>query len=168
MPNDTLLTKLKKQFPGIKFIKGQTFYWSPINQAVFFNADKLSSNDGQWALLHEVAHGALGHSSYENDMALLLCEVAAWQQALELAQDYDVVIDKDHVEDCLDTYRDWLYARSSCPLCELNSLQVSSQKYQCLNCQNTWKVSPSRFCRPYRMQKRHQKTSPGTGQAMFR
>ncbi|HSX23930.1 MAG TPA: hypothetical protein VLE74_02405 [Candidatus Saccharimonadales bacterium] len=162
-----LLSKLRRKLPAITFIKTNTFYWSPQTNSIHFNPDALELEDGQWALLHEAAHALLGHKTYYTDAGLLMLEVAAWQAAEELSRSLEVTINEDHIQDCLNTYRDWLYARSTCPACTLNSLQIDGTTYRCLNCSTQWSVSQSRFCRPYRMQERNKKTSPGASQTMF-
>jgi len=109
-------------------------------------------------MLHELAHATLGHNSYETDFELLLLEVAAWDKAKALARDYGETIDDEHVQDCIDTYRDWLYQRSNCPACSTTSLQESAVSYKCFNCGSSWTVTASRFCRPYRLMAKQQKT----------
>lgn len=145
-----LLPELIKKHPKLSFIDGQSFYWSPKDQTIHYNLGKLSSVEGSWSLIHELAHGLLGHASYKTDYELLSYEVAAWQKALEIAEQYKLSIEPAHIEECLDSYRNWLYARSTCPTCKLNSLQTSPDTYKCMNCLCKWTVSPSRFCRPYR------------------
>lgn len=148
-----LISSCKRLVPIIAFEEAKSFYWSPKNKTIYMNKHALETNAGQWSLLHETAHAVLDHHSYQTDVDLLLLEVAAWQKAVELGRDLDIEIDSNHVQDCLDTYRDWLYARSTCPTCTLNSLQIDETTYQCLNCSTRWSVSHSRFCRPYRMLK---------------
>lgn len=104
-----------------------------------------------WALLHETGHALLAHKSYKTDIELLKMEIAAWEKAHELGIQFAIKIDENHVQDCLDTYRDWLHARALCPSCGTRCLQHSSgHEYRCHNCHTSWKVTPSRFCRPYR------------------
>lgn len=149
--NMNILSKLQTKHSDLLFIADDSFYWSPQDRSVHYNPDKLQSIEGTWSLIHELAHGLLEHKSYKTDYELLSYEVAAWQKASSLAPKYNLSIDTEHVEECLDSYRDWLYARSTCPTCKLNSLQVSPDTYKCLNCLCKWRVSPSRFCRPYRL-----------------
>jgi hypothetical protein len=63
---------------------------------------------------------------------------------------YNLNQEDDHVQNCLDTYRDWLHRRSSCPQCGAHVLQRDVSTYQCFNCQTRWHVSSGRFVRPYR------------------
>ncbi len=149
-PNN-ILNKCKKQLPDIHFLEAETFYWSPQNNTIYLNSVALESVEGQWALLHESAHALLAHQNYQTDAGLLMLEVEAWQGAQEMGKKLDVIIDEEHIQDCLNTYRDWLYARSTCPTCTLNSLQIDKTTYACLNCSCQWSVSASRFCRPYRL-----------------
>lgn len=150
LQNNTI-ANIAADYPAISFIEDKTFYWSPADQSVHINSDRLQEESGVWSLLHEIAHSCLGHASYSSDYELLAYEVAAWEKAMELATTYGYTIDEQHVEDCLDSYRDWLYARSTCPTCKLNSLQTAVNTYTCLNCECVWRVSPSRFCRAYRL-----------------
>lgn len=167
--NTNLLTRLIASYPELKFIEDKSFYWSPKDTSVHYNLEKLAEIRGDWSLIHELAHGLLGHTTYKTDFELLSYEVAAWQKALEIAPAYSLNIESDHIDDCLNTYRDWLYARSTCPTCSLNSLQISSDAYKCMNCQCQWRVSPSRFCRPYRLTHKSASKKPitTTPQAVF-
>lgn len=150
LPSNTIAS-IKADYPSLLFIEDSSFFWSPADSSVHINPDRLTEESGIWSLLHEVAHSELGHATYSSDYELLAFEVAAWEKATELAKKYDHAIDDQHVEDCLDSYRDWLYARSTCPTCKLNSLQTEVNTYCCLNCECIWRVSPSRFCRAYRL-----------------
>ena len=154
---EQLLTRLKAAHPKIKFCGGEAFSWSPSTSSVTY---KTAGNDqlNQWALLHEVAHAILKHKKYDTDFELLLLEVAAWQKAKELGVQEQIDIDEDHVQDCIDTYRDWLYQRSNCPTCGNTSLQQNAVTYRCFNCDGSWTVTASRFCRPYRLSSPKTKT----------
>lgn len=145
----TLLDQLRIDFPNVSFRGASTFYWSPKERAVFFNPTK-TDDKSQWALLHELSHALLGHRSYKTDFNLLQLETLAWEHAQKLATNYKVNIDHDHIQDCLDSYRNWLYARSTCPVCTECGVEKASQHYVCVNCHNEWNVSSSRFCRSYR------------------
>ncbi len=151
---DTILGRLQQDFPQLTYIAGNAFCWSPANQQITY---KTAIDDVQavFSLLHETGHALLEHKRYKLDFELLQLEVAAWERAQSLATDYDITIDEDHIQDCLDTYRDWLYGRSICPSCTTKALQVDNlPEYRCHNCQTSWKVTTSRFCRPYRQNKK--------------
>ncbi len=145
-----LLARLRADFPAITFTEGESFYWSPKDKSVTYALVSTQPEIAGWSLLHEVSHGALGHTHYHSDFELVQLEVAAWQHAVRLARKYKVRIDPEHVQDCLDTYRDWLHRRSTCPECGTVSIQSDPKTYKCFNCSAVWHVSNSRFCRPYR------------------
>ena len=145
-----LLESLQLALPEQQFTAGKKFYWSPESGEVFYNVDGAGERDA-WALLHETGHALLEHESYKTDIELLKMEIAAWEKAHELGTQFGIKIDENHVQDCLDTYRDWLHARALCPSCTTRCLQhTSGHEYRCHNCHTSWKVTPSRFCRPYR------------------
>lgn len=156
---DDFITSLQKNFPGVTFSKGKSFCWSPATHEIIYNPDNFTE-PGIWAVLHELGHSLLGHTNYTSDFGLLRLEVSAWQKAEELSKNYSQTIDKEHIQNCLDTYRDWLHRRSKCPSCNNISLQYDSHHYKCFNCHTIWKVSTSRFCRPYRQLAHHKEKSP--------
>lgn len=148
-----LITQLRVRFPSLNFRAGKQFSWSPETGEIIYK--DISSKKAAWSLLHETGHALLGHTSYKADFELLRLEIDAWQRARHISQDLDITISEDHIEDCLDTYRDWLYKRSICPTCNNKSLQQDDYAhYRCFNCGTMWKVSASRFCRAYRSTKK--------------
>ncbi len=144
-----LVGKIKADYPAFKFKVGQQEHWSPKSQTITYNPIEEFS----YALLHELAHAVLGHNTYGSDFELLKLESEAWYLAARLAKRYGVEIGDNHIQNCLDTYRDWLHRRSTCPRCGLHTLQKDSSSYQCHNCQTCWQVSSGRFVRPYRRAK---------------
>lgn len=146
---DKLAIVLTKDFPHFTFIAGDLFYWSPNSREIFYQASGPASS-----LLHELGHALLGHKHFSSDIDLLHKEVAAWEKARELARTYRVGLDDRRIEACLDGYRDWLHARSTCPTCGTHGMQPSQSVYRCLNCGNMWNVSASVLCRAYRQRKR--------------
>ena len=145
-----LLNKLKNYCGNsILFSPAKSYYWSPKDKTVFYQiGDKTEV--GGWTLLHEACHGLLNHTDYESDFELVKLEVEAWERASKLAKDFDLNIDEDHVQDCLDSYRDWQYKRSLCPNCDLGGVQINQKTYRCMFCNSAWNVSKERFFRPYR------------------
>ncbi len=141
---------LSEQFPHLSFKAGRGFYWSaPTGEVVYSRS--AQGDQAIWSLLHETSHALLTHQSYGNDFELIEMEVAAWEHAKGLASRLGLpTIDEGHLQDCLDTYRDWLHKRCVCPNCGTKSLQSTSQAYRCFNCSTQWRVTPSRFCRTYR------------------
>lgn len=148
---EQFVRKLRQEFPAFTFVQGEVACWSAGKQQIAYSSDR--SDASLWTLLHELGHALLGHHSYESDMDLLHKEVAAWQTARQLGRKYSLSIDEDYMQNCLDSYRDWLHKRSTCPHCGSHGLQPSRSLYHCLNCQGIWKVNLDRFCRPYRLKK---------------
>lgn len=149
MTLDTLTSTLQDKYPHIKLAEGKTFYWSPTKSTVYYKSGD-SRPEGLWALLHESGHALLEHARYHTDIELVAMEVDAWERAKALAQDLSLDIDEEHVQDCLDSYRDWLHKRSLCPDCALSGVQLDPYTYSCIFCHKRWQVSTERFCRPYR------------------
>ncbi len=145
-----LLERLKADYPKLTFIKGSSFYWSPKDNSVTYGSFSEQPEVASWSLLHEVSHSLLGHTGYRSDFELMELEVEAWDKATSLGIPYGIEVDPEHIQDCLDTYRDWLHRRSTCPTCGTVSLQQDNRTYVCFNCHTSWHVSASRFCRPYR------------------
>lgn len=139
----SLLPKLKTDYPAFSFTAGARFAWSPKIDTVFYDkADQKNHN----LLLHELAHGILGHHDYSKDVELVALESKAWDKALELAETYAVSITDDTVQESLDTYREWLHARSTCPHCEAIGYQSAKNTYTCVACTHTWRVNEARIC----------------------
>jgi len=144
MPStNLLLPKLEHAFPALTFAAGTRFAWSPDKKTVFYDE---TDTDNTSLLLHELAHGILEHRDYSKDIELIAIETAAWDKALLLADDYGVKITDDTVQDNLDTYREWLHARSTCPECEATGYQTGKNTYSCVACAHTWRVNEARIC----------------------
>jgi len=148
---EELVLKLQNSHPDITFKAGETFYWQATGKAITYRLTGQQSDP--WSLLHEVGHAKLSHRDYTSDVDLLKKELAAWDEALTIADELELQIDRDHIEDCLDSYRDWVHRRSTCPNCALQGIQTPSSNYTCLNCSHTWTVTRARLCRPYRLSK---------------
>lgn len=157
---DKLVETLQTRFPGLRFAPGRQFCWSPETGEIIYKPG-AHNHRAAWSLLHETGHALLGHQGYKGDFELLKLEIDAWQRARLLAAELDLTIDEDHIEDCLDTYRDWLYKRSICPSCSAKCLQQGDfVHYRCFNCHTVWRVSASRFCRAYRLTQPASQVSP--------
>lgn len=146
---EALVTKLRRDFPSLAFVEGPVAHWSAQAQSITYTL--TDSTTEAWTLLHELGHALLGHAAYTSDTNLLQKEVEAWQQAERLAPKYGLAINDDYIQQCLDTYREWLHKRSTCPTCGTHGLQQPDNAYTCLNCRDRWQVTKQRFCRPYRL-----------------
>lgn len=155
----SLITRLKNDsqaYPhlaNLTFTVADNFSWNHTACAVSYAQHEP---DVDAYLLHEYAHAVLNHKDFGYDIQLLELERAAWDTAASLAPNYGVSIDTDTAEDSLDTYRDWLHARSLCPNCESTGIQTEPRGYQCLACRQTWKVNEARTCGL----KRYKKNNP--------
>jgi hypothetical protein len=143
------ISRLRKDFPEYSFEPGKQDHWSPKSNTITYKAS-AALKDVQYGVLHELAHARLGHYTYHNDFELLKLESQAWELAAKTGKKYGVVISNEHIQDCLDTYRDWLHARSRCPACGMHVLQKDPHHYHCFNCRTQWQVTSGRFVRPYR------------------
>jgi hypothetical protein len=143
-----VLQNLQKLLPEVMFERGEYCVWSPLNNKIIYTVsrDKKFNNVDIYSLIHEAAHASLGHINYHTDSQLIKIESEAWERASEIALKMQITIPEDHIQDCLDTYRDWIHKRSVCPTCAVVSVQKANQQYHCFNCQTTWKVPISPLC----------------------
>lgn len=128
-------------FPQFEFVPATFFMWSPHDQAIFYDTERMQANDGLMALLHEIGHATLGHRIYKFDMELIKMELDAWDVARQLAPRYDVAIDEEHVAMVVGTYDEWLTKRATCPDCANFSLQKGRDEYSCFDCGAVWQVN---------------------------
>ena len=139
----SLLPKLQADFPALTFTAGDDFRWSPQDKTIYY----LMDSPDNASLLHEVAHATLGHSRYTKDIGLIEMEREAWEYTQQhLAASYHVTIDEETIQTALDTYRDWLHARSTCPNCQATGVQTKADQYKCVACHMQWRVNEARIC----------------------
>lgn len=139
-----LIERLQADYPSITFHVSDHFEWQPTERSILYDP-----TDAHFAprILHEVSHAELEHSSYARDIELLAMERDAWQRAkVDLAPKYDIAVTADAVQYDMDTYRDWLHARSTCPACNSNGLELKKHSYRCISCAHTWRVNEARTC----------------------
>lgn len=149
---EKLIQRLRADYPDVTFSAGSQLCWSPESREVHYGAQ--GSPADMHGVLHEIGHARLGHSTYSSDADLLIKETLAWEEAVQIAGRYGLSINAEHIQDCVDTYRDWLHKRSLCPICKMNGFQQpGSWDYCCINCGHKWRVTAARFCRPYRLSK---------------
>lgn len=130
-----------------KFAPAAEFRWSPRSGTIYFPHDLAGSKTGLWSLLHELGHAILDHHEFNSDIELIKIERSAWDKAVDIAKNYGLSIDEQHIEDCLDSYRHWLSRRSRCPVCDHTGLQAKPTLYNCVNCAASWQVPTSQSCR---------------------
>jgi hypothetical protein len=143
MPSTTSLIKnLKSDFPQFVFKKASSFLWSHSDNTIYYTEKK----DDYRFLFHELSHALLNHADYGRDIELVVMEREAWDKAKSVALNYDVDIDDDYIQLNLDTYRDWMHERSTCPKCGANGVQIKKKNYKCLACSHQWHVNDAKTC----------------------
>ena len=144
MPSISLrVQKLKAAHPTLTFTQSEHFSWSPSEQTIFYTPQHPHAAA---LLLHELSHALLKHRQYHYDIELIAMETAAWKEAEKQAATYNTRLEDAVVQDHLDTYRDWLHARSTCPECSANGYQLRAATYQCPACSHQWRVNEARLC----------------------
>ena len=139
----SLIHKLKTEYPSITFFESDQFAWSPATRTVSYSPELPYASA---LLLHELSHGLLEHTEYKRDVELLAMEAAAWEKAKELANHYSVRLSENVIQSHLDTYREWMHARSTCPECTATGYQTSAAHYVCPACTHQWRVNEARIC----------------------
>lgn len=135
----SLVKKLATNYPEITFSPGNAAHWSADTQTVYYD---LSEPHADWVLLHETSHGLLSHSQYTRDIELVRIERQAWNYAAStLAPKFGIQIDSAFIEAQLDTYRDWLHIKSTCPSCQSNGYESLKHHYACLHCGANWRTN---------------------------
>jgi hypothetical protein len=152
MPStQSLLERVTGDFSDLTFVSGEHFEWQPDSHTIVYDVDDPYFDAH---LLHEVSHATLKHASYDRDIDLIAMERDAWQLAkIEMADRYNVRVPASILHHDMDTYREWLHARSTCPHCESNGLQIKKREYRCVTCLKIWRVNEARTCqlRRYRI-----------------
>lgn len=146
----SLANKLRSDFPAFIFTASDTFRWSPQEKKIYYD----HASDDTASLLHETSHAILDHTEYSKDIELIEMERDAWSHATTLlAATYQIKINEEDIQNALDTYRDWLHARSTCPQCEATGVQTKKSEYKCIACRSKWRVNEARVCalRRYRL-----------------
>lgn len=143
---------LQRDFKNIKFIEGKINTWSPQTKEIYYGRPV-----SKYSLLHELGHALEGHITYKLDVELLKMEADAWQKAREIAKNYGLKIPQRYINNCMNTYKDWLLARSKCPDCNLVGLQSDKDlQYSCCNCFLNWSVPLETKCLVRRIKKNKQ------------
>ena len=130
--NDKFLEQLKGDFPNLRFINGAKFAFRPPRTIVLGPPEPFS----ELLALHEVSHAVLEHKTFKMDVERLKMESIAWEKACELASRYGIEINEDLIQNELDTYRDWLHAKSRCKKCGLTRYQTTDGTYHCPRCED--------------------------------
>ena len=138
----SLAKDISQDYPAIILLPAESFSWIPTKSTLSYDPQ----GDADY-LLHELAHAILGHTSYHRDIDLLRIERDAWEYAkLNLSAQYHLLISDEIIQGALDSYREWLHARSICPACSAVGLQISAHQYSCPACFQQWTVNEARTC----------------------
>lgn len=129
---EVFLNQLKRDFPEYKFIDGKKFTFRPPKTIILGPPEPFS----ELLALHEISHAILKHRAFRMDVERLKMESRAWDKARELATRYGIEVNEDLIQDELDTYRDWLHAKSKCKRCGLTCYQTPDGAYHCPRCEN--------------------------------
>ncbi len=146
-----------KDFGDYTFVDSSEFYWSAIDKTIHFDSRRMDSAEGLYKLVHEIGHAESQHKNFTSGIRLLSLETEAWDKAKEIASTFDISIPEDFIEHSLDSYRDWLHKRSTCPQCKSIGVESGENEYRCFNCSQKWLVSGDQRSRCYRQKKVHTK-----------
>lgn len=139
-------------YHGYTFLASSTARWAPHEKTVYYT-DITSPADLE-TLLHELGHAVLGHQDFQQDVQLVRMEREAWTKAAEIAKQFGYHIDSDLAEDALDSYRQWLHARSRCPRCNATGVQNRQSLFICPICRTKWRANDARQCGLKRQQQK--------------
>ena len=129
---NSLLKQLQNDYKEFVFRPGGKKYLFRPPHTIVLGPDEEMS---ELLLLHELSHAVLQHFSFDTDIKRLKMESDAWAKTKELAKKYGVEVDDDYIEDQLDTYRDWLHAKSKCKKCGLTRFETPDGKWHCPFCE---------------------------------
>lgn len=142
--------KIVKKFRDYKFVDSSEFYWSAIDKTIHFDSSRMDSEEGLYKLIHEIGHAESHHKNFTSGIKLLSLETEAWVKAKDIASTFDLNIPEKFIEHSLDSYRDWLHKRSTCPTCKTVGIESNENQYRCFNCRQKWAVSGDQRSRCYR------------------
>jgi hypothetical protein len=128
------ISEIQVDFPEFEFKTGEKFSFLPPRTII------LGPDCPNFMLLalHELAHAVLEHKDYNYDIELVRLESEAWERAKGLCEAYEIEYDEEFVQDTLDSYREWLYKRSTCSKCGVNGIQGENGVYKCPHCFMKW------------------------------
>ncbi len=144
----SLANQLAHDYPQFQFVADERSFWEQPAQTIHYD-----TAGGPAQLLHELGHALHQHHSYSRDITLLDLEREAWNQAVKSGKQYNIAVTPAIIDEHLDTYRDWLHARSTCPDCSETGVQNAATTYRCLSCGSQWRVNEARSCQLKRYKK---------------
>lgn len=128
-------------YPEQRFLPSGYFAYDASEDVINYDPGQLGRTDGKLALLHEISHALLGHFHYRFDFELFAMEMDAWNMTKALARKHKVKINQSYIDECMDSYDQWLTKRGTCPKCNEFNIQNQPNRFCCHRCQTAWKVS---------------------------
>lgn len=138
-----LINKIKNDFPQFEFLEGNDFFWHSKENRIYYC---IENDECIYLIIHEISHALLNHANYQFDIELITKEREAWDLALQIAKEYHLSIPKKIIQSNLDSYRNWMHARSTCPNCKAVGVQNSPRSYSCPICRHLWSVNEAKKC----------------------
>lgn len=129
------------QYKQYQFLPAGFFSYDAAEEVINYDPIRLQRAQGKISLLHEISHCELGHFNYQYDIELLMMEIDAWYYTKKLANKHNIALDEKYVQDCINSYEDWLTKRATCPMCDNFCFEKSKNLYSCFICDTHWKVS---------------------------
>ena len=141
-PFRDFLNQLQADFPDLRFRPGPRFSFRPPKTLQIAYDPTYPPTKNALLTLHELGHALSKHKDYKVDVERLKLESEAWERAKTLLSEHPnyskilpgLVYYPDFAEDQLDSYRDWLHARSLCKACGLTRYQTPDGRYHCPLC----------------------------------
>lgn len=128
-------------YPQQQFLPAGYFAYDASENIVNYDPERIKDNMGKLALLHEVAHSLLGHFHYLFDFELYSMEMDAWNMTRDLAQQHHVQTNEAYIQQCMDSYDNWITERGTCPGCYEFNIQSIPGEFRCYRCKTRWEVN---------------------------
>ena len=141
---NSIRKRILADHPQFSFKQAAHARWSWNEQTIYYNA--ALTPGALTEMVHELGHALLGHKMYTQDIELLQMERDAWSAAYALCEHYDIEFNDEDAEKALDTYRDWLHARSRCVQCSAAGVQSLEGEYRCVLCNTRWRANEAKSC----------------------
>ena len=151
---DEFVVTLSKDFPEVRFVWGRKRFSYRLQNGVATVFLGQPQSNFVLLALHELGHALCKHKDYIIDVQRIKIESEAWERAKTVFLKYRTEAfaedgsmkdeklakiipewDEDFVQEQLDTYRDWLHAKSKCKKCGLTRYQTEDRVYHCPRCE---------------------------------
>ena len=133
--------ELISAFNQYRFLPAGYFSYDAADDIINYDPIRLKHPTGKVSLLHEISHCELGHFYYRYDMELLMMEIAAWHHTKKLANEHCIELDAAYVQECIESYDNWVSKRGCCPECDNFCLESHENQFSCFVCGTRWSVS---------------------------